>query len=128
MRCLDGITDDDARKRVMPMNCISWVIGHLANQENFLWMRLAQDKILLPDLNALVGWNKPATTPPLDEMWSAWRTITAAVDPYLDTLTPELMQTHLLWQGKPWPENMGNTLLRNIYHYWFHIGEAHAAQ
>ena len=61
-------------------------------------------------------------------MWSAWRTVTAAVDPYLDTLTPELMQTHLQWQGKPRPENIGNTLLRNIYHYWFHIGEAHAAR
>ena len=23
-------------------------------------------------------------------------------------------------------EDIGTTLLRNIYHYWFHTGEAHA--
>jgi hypothetical protein len=36
------------------------------------------------------------------------------------------LQTHLEWEGKPLPENIGTMLLRNIYHYWFHIGEAHA--
>ena len=42
LRCMDGISDEDARKRVMPMNSISWVVGHLADQENFLWLRMAQ--------------------------------------------------------------------------------------
>ena len=32
-RCLEGISDEDARKRIMPMNCISWMVGHLAAQE-----------------------------------------------------------------------------------------------
>jgi hypothetical protein len=59
-------------------------------------------------------------------MWAVWHTITSAVDRYLDTLTPELLQTHLEWQGKPLPDSIGTMLLRNIYHYWFHIGEAHA--
>jgi len=41
-------------------------------------------------------------------------------------LTTEVLQTHLEWEGKPWPESVGTMLLRNIHHYWFHIGEAHA--
>jgi len=32
-RALKGITEAEARKRLKPMNCISWNIGHLAWQE-----------------------------------------------------------------------------------------------
>jgi hypothetical protein len=126
VRCLDGISAEDAVKRLGPMNCISWIVGHLANQENAYWVLVAQGQQLVPGLNDLVGFGKPASTPPLDEMWTAWRTVTSAADRYLDTLTPELMQTHLTWQGKPRPESIGTMLQRNFYHYWFHIGEAHA--
>ena len=87
---------------------------------------VAQGQTLFPELNALVGWRKPASTPPLDEMWQVWRAITQAADRYLDTLMPGLMQTHFEWKGKPMTENIGTLLLRNIHHYWFHIGEAYA--
>jgi CTP:molybdopterin cytidylyltransferase MocA len=126
VRCLQGVSDEDARRRIDPMNCISWIVGHLAAQENAFWVLAAQGQRIVPGLNDLVGYGKPASTPPLDEMWAAWRTITAAADRYLDTLTPELLQTHLEWQGKPYPESVGTLLQRNIYHYWFHTGEAHA--
>ena len=59
-------------------------------------------------------------------MWTTWREITSAADDFLDTLTPEVMQTYLLWNGEPRPENIGTMLLRNIFHYWYHIGKAHA--
>ena len=41
-------------------------------------------------------------------------------------LTPELLQTQLQRQGKPRVESVGIMLLRNICHYWTHLGEAHA--
>jgi uncharacterized damage-inducible protein DinB len=128
VRCLDGIPAEDAVRRMGPMNSISWMVGHLSNQENTYWVRLAQDKVLFPDLNNLVGYGKPASTPPLEEMWAAWREITAAADPYLDTLTPELLQTHYVWKGKPRDESIGTTLMRNIFHYWYHLGEANAVR
>ena len=31
-RNLRGLTDEDTRKRIEPMNCISWIIAHVANQ------------------------------------------------------------------------------------------------
>ena len=128
MRCLDGVSDEDARHRFEPMNCISWMIGHLANQEHRYWVIAAQGKTLVPELNDLVGFGKPASTPPLNEMWDVWRTVTAEADTYLDTVTTELLQTHFDWQGKPFPESAGTLLYRNIFHYWFHIGEAHAVR
>ena len=33
LRAIKGLSDADARKRILPMNCISWNIGHLAWQE-----------------------------------------------------------------------------------------------
>jgi hypothetical protein len=126
IRCLDGIGAEDAVRRIEPMNCISWIVGHLANQENAYWVLVAQGQRIVPGLNDLVGFGKPASTPPLEEMWAAWREVTAAADRYLETLTPEIMGTHFERQGKPVAENVGTLLLRNIDHYWFHIGEAHA--
>jgi hypothetical protein len=59
-------------------------------------------------------------------MWATWRDVTTAADRYLDTLTIDTLQSHLEWKGEPWRESIGTMLLRNIYHYWFHTGEAHA--
>lgn len=126
VRGLAGVTDADARRRFEPMNCISWVVGHLANQEHAYWVLVAQGCVIEPDLNALVGHGKPASTPPLDEMWAAWQRVTAAADAFLDTLTVDVLTTHMVWNGQPRPESVGTMLQRNIYHYWYHLGEAAA--
>jgi hypothetical protein len=127
-RCLTGVTAEDAVKRIGQMNCISWMIGHLANQEHFYWIILNGGEPLAPGLNDLVGFGKPASTPPLAEMWGVWQTVTEAANDYLEKLTTaDLTQTRL-FRGKPVRESTGTMLLRNIYHYWFHIGEAHAVR
>ncbi len=125
-RCLKDVSPGDGVRRIMPMNCISWIVGHVANQEQTFWVLLAQDRTLVPGLNDLVGFGKPASTPPLDEMWAAWHTITQAADLYLDNLTTTTLQTYFIYKWKPRPESIGTMLLRNIYHYWYHTGEAHA--
>jgi uncharacterized damage-inducible protein DinB len=128
VRCLENVSEKDATRRLMPMNCISWMVGHLANQEHRYWVMLAQQKNVVPDLNALVGFGKPASTPALGEMRAAWRKVTALADEYLDTLTPEIMQGFLLRNGEPVDESVGTLLMRNIYHYWYHTGEASAVR
>jgi uncharacterized damage-inducible protein DinB len=127
-RGLEGVGEAEAVQRVGQLNCLSWMVGHLANQESGYWVLLAQGKTLVPGLNNLVGHGKPASTPPLAEMWEAWRTITQAADAYLETLTPALLQTHFVWDGQPRQESVGTMLMRNIYHYWYHIGEAAAVR
>ena len=127
-RGLEGVSAEDAVRRLLPMNCISWMVGHLANQEHRYWVVFAQGKNIVPDLYEQVGYGKPASTPPLEEMWAAWRKVSAAADEYLEGLTPEILQTHLLRDGKPADETVGTLLMRNIYHYWYHTGEAAAVR
>jgi uncharacterized damage-inducible protein DinB len=104
------------------------MIGHLANQEQYYWVYLAQGKAVIPGLNELVGYGKPASTPPLADMWAAWHAVTQAAEPYLVKLTSDVLQTHFERDGKPVPENIGTLLQRVIYHYWYHIGEGLAAR
>ena len=128
VRCLEGVSAEDAVRRILPTNCISWIVGHLANQEQGYWVFVAQGRLLVPGLNDLVGFGKPASTPPLDEMWDTWRLVTGAADRFLDEVTTAQLLTHLERKGKPLPESIGTMLMRNIYHYWYHTGEAAAVR
>ncbi len=124
-RALESLSDADARRRIGPMNCISWNIGHLAWQEQRYWLWRGQNREVLPELNELFAYGAPACTPPLEDMWAAWHTITAAADPWLDTLTTaKLQQTdHFTVDGQQWHFTFGSLLQRVIYHYWYHLGE-----
>ena len=125
-RCLEGVSAEDGIRRLEPMNCISWIVGHLASQEHYLWVELAQGLNIEPDLHALVGYGAPPSTPPLEEMWAAWRRITSTADKFLVTITPDTVTNSLVQKKDRTFEDVGSSLLRNIYHYWFHTGEAHA--
>ena len=126
VRCLEGTPPDDAVRRLRPMNSLSWIVGHLASQEHYLWVEMAQGQNIAAGLDELVGYGQPGSTPPLEKMWEAWRSITSVADEYLDTLTAEMLYGHLERQGRPRHEDIGTSMLRNIYHYWYHLGEAHA--
>lgn len=125
-RGLADVTDEDARRSFQPMNCISWTVGHLAAQEQRNWLTRAQGYTPVPLFQDLYGYGRPATTPPLDEVWTAWHTIVLLVDRYLDTLTTETLQHPMLYEGKPSPYAIGTVLQRHIYHYWYHLGECMA--
>ncbi|MCY3944727.1 MAG: DinB family protein [Anaerolineaceae bacterium] len=121
-RGLQDVDAEDARRRYGRLNAISWMIGHLAWHEQLNWFRLAQGTTPIPELGAY-GFGKPASEPPPDEMWDAWRRITAMADPWLDDLTAERMSDYLAGDARR-EEDIGTRLLRINYHYWFHLGEA----
>ena len=103
------------------MNTIGWIAGHLAWQEQRYWLTRAQDRTPLPVLNETVASGGPATTPELSDMLAAWKKVTTAVDPWLDSLTTERLLEDL---GGGGPRRaVGDSLRRVTYHYWFHIGE-----
>ncbi len=128
VRGLDGVSEAEGVVRVDPMNSLGWMVGHLANQEHRYWVVLAQARDLAPGLVERVGTGRPASLPPLAEMWSVWRTVTAAADEYLDTLTLDGLDSFLVRAGRPVKETVGTMLLRTTYHYWFHAGEAAAVR
>jgi len=110
------------------VRCVGTVSAEDAVRRFSYWVLVAQGRELVPGLNDLVGYGKPASTPPLEEMWAAWNAITQAADEFLDGLATERLQQHLEWMGEALEESIGTMLLRNMYHYWFHTGEAHAVR
>ena len=122
-RALKGLGGADARRRFQPMNCISWNIGHLAWQEQRYFLFYGQGQMPLPEIDKLFAYGAPASTPPLDEMWAAWKEITAAADPWLDKITVETLKQRVVRNGKRSDYIFGSLLQRVIYHYWYHLGE-----
>lgn len=122
-RALEGLSDTDARKRFLPMNCISWNIGHLAWQEQKYFLFYEQGQLLRPEIDKMFAYGAPASTPALDEMRVAWQAIIQAADPWLDSLTTEKLQQNVVRDGKPSDTIFGSLLQRVIYHYWYHTGE-----
>jgi hypothetical protein len=122
-RALIGLNDEDARRRLLPMNAISWNIGHLAWQEQRYYLFHAQGWLLLPEVNELYAYGAPACTPPLADVQGAWQAITSAADPWLDMLTTARLQEKAVRDGKPSRYLWGSLLLRTIDHYWYHTGE-----
>ena len=125
-RALAGVSAEDAVKRFMPMNCISWTIAHLAWQEQRYWLTRGQGITPIPELNELAGFGKPASTPALDFAWDAWHKVTQASDAWLDALTTEKLLTFMEVNGQPDSDTIGSRMLRTSYHYFYHIGETQA--
>ena len=122
-RGLAGLREDEAVQRFMPMNCISWNVGHLAWQEQRYFVYFTQNRMPLPHLNELFAYGAPASFPSLHEMWVAWNTITQAADGWLATVTREKLQEHVVVDGQATSYLFGSLLQRVIYHYWYHTGE-----
>ena len=128
VRSLTGVDDAEARRRLGPMNCLSWMVGHLADPEQRYWLERQGQEPVVPGLNALVGYGQPASTPPLAEMWESWQMVTAVADPYLDRLTVSELRRYPPVTRAASPESVGTMLLRMIGHYWFHTGESQAVR
>ena len=126
LRGLEGVSEDDAARHFGPMNCIGWIVGHLAWHEQGYWLERAQGQTLFPKLNELCAYGAPMSSPALSDTLDIWYKVTRAADTYLDTLTTETMQHELLRDGKPVGQSIGSALRRVTYHYWFHIGEIQA--
>jgi uncharacterized damage-inducible protein DinB len=120
-RALEGVSDADAQKRFMPMNCISWSIGHLAWQEQRYWLHYGQGQMPLPEIQTH-AYGAPASTPSLSSVWNAWETIINTADPWLDQFTTEKLQDRVVIRGNTTQYIYGSLLQRVIYHYWYHTG------
>ena len=86
LRTIKGVTEKDAKRRLLPMNCLSWNVGHLAWQEQRYFLGFGMDQQPYPDIQAEFTTGGPASTPKLARVLAAWRAITGAADPWLDGL------------------------------------------
>jgi hypothetical protein len=127
LRGLEGLSAEDAARRLPPMNSIAWMVGHLAWHEQMLWLERPQERTVAPEVK-VCGFGKAAANPPFDAMLAGWRAIVAAADPYIDALTGEKLLAPHPRDPRPEPETTGTSLRRLTYHYWFHLGESQAVR
>ncbi len=123
-RALRGLSEEDACKRLLPMNCISWNVGHLAWQEQRYFLYFGQGRMHHPDVQQAFAYGAPASTPALSEVLKVWSKITREADPWLNGLTSDKLQEHFVRpDGTQGATTYGSLLQRVIYHYWYHTGE-----
>ena len=120
-RNLRGLTDEDARKRVEPMNCISWIIAHVANQHRTFFVDWPAGRKTDPRYSPY-GYGSPASQPPLEEALSLLRDACRDADAWLQTATKDSLQSKGGLTSLE-RENAGTLLVRNIFHTWCHLGE-----
>jgi len=126
LRGLEGVSDEAARRRVEPMNCISWMVAHLAHQERAFFVAGARGERAEPRFRAF-GNASDSSQPPLEEAMALWREASEDADALLHAATEESMREVVI---APDPRGnsaeLGTRLVRNIFHYWVHIGEISA--
>ena len=123
-RALKGLSEEQATKRLLPMNCISWNVGHLAWQEQRYFLYFGQGLMPYPAVQAAFAYGAAASTPTLKEALGHWRRITKSANPWLEALTSQkLLGQAFRPDGTPVGTTFGSLLQRMIYHYWYHIGE-----
>lgn len=126
LRGLKGVTEADAARHFGSMNCISWIVGHLAWQEQGYWLFRGQDRVPFPELHEQFHTGVSMSTPEYQESMQLWHRVTQMADGYLDGLSAESMTEELLFNGRAIGQSNGSALLRMTYHYWYHIGEIQA--
>lgn len=123
LRGLAGVTEEDGARHFGQMNSIGWIVGHLAWHEQRTFLTRPQNTILFPKLNEIFAYGAPMATPSFTEIMEIWHAVVKATEPYLDTLTTELLLTDLPVNGESVGQIRGTVLRRITYHYWFHLGE-----
>jgi len=123
-RSLSGLTDEDIGKRLLPSNSISWIIAHVAQHAQYLWVQCAQGEIIEPRLLSLV--ESPNISIPLEELMGFWHKVQIAAGRFLETVTEEQLDDYFSTKQLPGSETIGTSLLRITAHIWYHNGEVQA--
>src|SRR2546428_11378383 len=105
------------------MNSIGWIVGHLSWQEQRYLLHRPQGIMLRQDIQDRLASGAPMSTPSLAEMLAAWRTITAAADPFLHKPTTDQLLVDLPPDGQGSGQTPGSAIRRVTYHHWVHIRE-----
>ncbi len=116
LRGLKDVTPEDAKKRFGESNCISWMVGHMAQFDQMAWLDTP-----VADLETF-AWGRPASTPELSDVLDAWHTVNIEVNHVLNTFTEADMQR----PSRFTEENCATMLQRQTWHYWYHLGEMQA--
>jgi hypothetical protein len=125
-RGLRGVSESDAARHFGQMNCISWIVGHLAWQEQRYLLWRSRDIVMFPDIQADFAFGAPMSTPSLTAMRKAWTAVTKSSETFLDSLKTKDLMKDLPLDGKRSGQTLADAIRRMTFHYWYHIGEIQA--
>ncbi len=125
-RGFEDVSEEDSQRRLMPMNSIAWIVGHLAWHEQHYWLKRAQGVIPFPRLDEVSAFGKPPADVSLNEMVDLWHEVIKMSEEYLVRLSKIELEKNLIVKGKKLPANIGTMITRVTYHYFYHIGEMQA--
>jgi len=127
LRALDGLPPSEAGIRVGGLNCVAWMVGHMAWHESLFWLKWGQGQAV-PERLQRFATGQPGCLPDYGEVLADWREIARATGPFLQGLDHEHLRRHFTSEDPSVQdllaeENAGTLLARCIMHYWSHIGE-----
>jgi len=127
LRALEGVRPSEAQIRIGGLNCIGWIVGHVAWQESFFWQECGQAE-RVPEGLWPFATGRRGFIPNYEEVLADWHEIARATEPFLRNLDQEELKRHFIHQDPEVQdllaqENAGTLLTRCIMHYWSHIGE-----
>jgi DinB family protein len=117
LRGLRGVTEQDGAVHCGQMNSIGWIVGHLTWQEQRYGLYRPQGIMLLPDVQERFAFGAPMSTPSLAQVLKAWRKVTRATEPFLESLTTKDLQRDLPLNGRHSGQSLGSAIRRLTYHY-----------
>ncbi|MFT7587268.1 MAG: hypothetical protein ACI9EW_003710, partial [Cellvibrionaceae bacterium] len=119
----DDLSAEEGGKRLGNANSIGWMVGHLAGFDQAVWLERPLGIVLNEAVKAC-GYGRPASTPDSDEMLAAWH----AIQEHVNNVHKQLTADDLWICPGTSSENLGTLILRQMWHYWYHLGEMQAVR
>lgn len=127
-RGLEGLTEEEALRRFpkedgSEMNSISWTVQHLAAHWGAIEAIFNEAEIAEDELRRSFGRTADPQPPPLKDALNRFRETTGGISDWVvpddDLMTRKVEPFGL-------GEDAGQSLIRVIFHTWFHAGEVNA--
>ncbi|MEM7799317.1 MAG: DinB family protein [Chloroflexota bacterium] len=121
-----GLSAEDAQKRLGHSNSISWMVAHLADFDQAIWIVQRGQRPPVSEAVTACAYGQPASVPSFDEMMAAWHAIQDEIVEIQEAVTADDLNRPHGTNRVPAHENLATLIWRQTWHYWYHLGEMQA--
>ncbi len=127
-RGLIGLSEEDAVRRLLPMNSISWMGAHMAWHERLIWLHRAQGLSVEPIARSRRDREARDHTAAGRDAGDVAARRSRPPTCYLDGVTTADLEARPAFDTRAVVPVIGTQMMLITYHYWSHIGEASAVR
>jgi hypothetical protein len=115
------LSDDDIKAVFKPINCIGWLIGHMAlGNYQFLFKNIGN---VIPEDAKLYGNGQPHSTPDKNFILNMWEDSADNLKKWIINVSDDDLINNMTGKMKDEKVNLGTDLSRMMFHTWNHLGE-----